>query len=298
MAQAIQQLDHPRISNCLVRYQAEHAVLQILCPPSVFFSPDGRRKIQESTQNFQCSGIQHTSAAMHRAHVPHPGALACQVQLQGVLECEISITNFNYWMNYTQWTLVAQHPNLNNITKVYKFVYKPLMLYNSLNETGMFYGVEDYNDLLLEAGPDGTFNQKCFLERIRIDSHSTEFNLYFINFIIRIMGMFMLMYLYFLPLSKYCYDFPRSGDDDQLPNVSAHNEPWLDFARWDGHGLRKKSYGLWWEPKPDQGDCSKFKINIPHCFKSNPTMVDWLPGPGVPNNQQIANCCKGGAVSS
>ncbi|KAJ9140574.1 hypothetical protein P3X46_031206 [Hevea brasiliensis] len=76
---------------------------------------------------------------------------------------KISITNFNYWMNYTQWTLVAQHPNLNNITKVYKFVYKPLMLYNSLNETGMFYGVEDYNDLLLEAGPDGNVQSEMLL---------------------------------------------------------------------------------------------------------------------------------------
>lgn len=46
----------------------------------------------------------------------------------------------------------------------------------------------------------------------------------------------------------------------------------------------------------DQGDCSKFKGNIPHCCKRNPTVVDLLPG--VPYNQQIANCCKGGVVAS
>ncbi|XVF11756.1 hypothetical protein REPUB_Repub08aG0055300 [Reevesia pubescens] len=47
----------------------------------------------------------------------------------------------------------------------------------------------------------------------------------------------------------------------------------------------------------DQGDCSSFKLgNIPHCCKRNPTVVDLLPG--VPYNQQIANCCKGGVVSS
>lgn len=46
----------------------------------------------------------------------------------------------------------------------------------------------------------------------------------------------------------------------------------------------------------DQGDCSKFRSNIPHCCKRNPTVVDLLPG--VPYNQQIANCCKGGVVSS
>lgn len=46
----------------------------------------------------------------------------------------------------------------------------------------------------------------------------------------------------------------------------------------------------------EQGDCSKFKGNVPHCCKKNPTIVDLLPG--VPYNQQIANCCKGGVVSS
>lgn len=46
----------------------------------------------------------------------------------------------------------------------------------------------------------------------------------------------------------------------------------------------------------DQGDCSRFKGNIPHCCKKNPTVVDLLPG--TPYNQQIANCCKGGVISS
>lgn len=46
----------------------------------------------------------------------------------------------------------------------------------------------------------------------------------------------------------------------------------------------------------EQGDCSKFKGNTPHCCKKVPTVVDLLPG--VPYNQQIANCCKGGVVAS
>ncbi|CAI9266848.1 unnamed protein product [Lactuca saligna] len=47
----------------------------------------------------------------------------------------------------------------------------------------------------------------------------------------------------------------------------------------------------------EQGDCSKFKGgNMPHCCKRNPVVVDLLPG--VPYNQQISNCCKGGVVSS
>ena len=46
----------------------------------------------------------------------------------------------------------------------------------------------------------------------------------------------------------------------------------------------------------EQGDCSRFKVNPPHCCKKDPTIVDLLPG--TPYNQQIANCCKGGVLSS
>ncbi|XP_014497881.1 protein COBRA [Vigna radiata var. radiata] len=46
----------------------------------------------------------------------------------------------------------------------------------------------------------------------------------------------------------------------------------------------------------EQGDCSKFKGGVPHSCMKNPTVVDLLPG--TPYNQQIANCCKGGVLSS
>ncbi|KAI9117620.1 hypothetical protein K1719_011786 [Acacia pycnantha] len=46
----------------------------------------------------------------------------------------------------------------------------------------------------------------------------------------------------------------------------------------------------------EQGDCSRFKGNIPHCCKKDPTVVDLLPG--TPYNQQIANCCRGGVLNS
>lgn len=47
---------------------------------------------------------------------------------------KIAITNYNYRMNYTQWTLVAQHPNLDNVTEVFSFQYKPLQPYGSISE--------------------------------------------------------------------------------------------------------------------------------------------------------------------
>lgn len=46
----------------------------------------------------------------------------------------------------------------------------------------------------------------------------------------------------------------------------------------------------------DQGDCSKFKGNIPHSCERNPTIIDLLPG--VPFNQQFSSCCKGGVLTS
>ncbi|KAI9381138.1 hypothetical protein POPTR_015G060200v4 [Populus trichocarpa] len=78
---------------------------------------------------------------------------------------KISITNFNYRLNYTQWTLVAQHPNLNNITQVFSFAYKPLLPYKSANDSGMFYGVKFFNDILMEAGPDGNIQTELILQK-------------------------------------------------------------------------------------------------------------------------------------
>jgi len=45
-----------------------------------------------------------------------------------------------------------------------------------------------------------------------------------------------------------------------------------------------------------QGDCSKFKGNVPHSCKKDPKIVDLLPR--TPYNQQVANCCKDGVLSS
>lgn len=47
---------------------------------------------------------------------------------------KVAVTNFNYRLNYSQWTLVAQHPNLNNVTQVFSFDYKPLVAYESISE--------------------------------------------------------------------------------------------------------------------------------------------------------------------
>ncbi|OIT29689.1 PREDICTED: COBRA-like protein 4 isoform X1 [Nicotiana attenuata] len=78
---------------------------------------------------------------------------------------KLSVTNFNYRINYTQWTLVVQHPNLNNVTQVFSFDYKPLVPYQSINDTGMFYGMKFFNDLLMEAGPSGNVQSEVLLQK-------------------------------------------------------------------------------------------------------------------------------------
>lgn len=47
---------------------------------------------------------------------------------------KMSITNFNYRLNHTLWSLVVQHPNLNNVTQVFSFDYKPLVPYESISK--------------------------------------------------------------------------------------------------------------------------------------------------------------------
>jgi hypothetical protein len=60
---------------------------------------------------------------------------------------KIAITNFNYHMNYTQWTLVAQHPNLDNITEVFSFDYKPVVAYGSISNSLPSLSVLDHRRL-------------------------------------------------------------------------------------------------------------------------------------------------------
>ncbi|PON50156.1 COBRA-like protein [Parasponia andersonii] len=78
---------------------------------------------------------------------------------------KIAITNFNFRRNYSQWTLVVQHPNLNNVTQVFSFNYKSLLPYQSINDTGMFYGMKFYNDYLMEAGPYGNVQSELLMQK-------------------------------------------------------------------------------------------------------------------------------------
>ncbi|XP_009763134.1 protein COBRA [Nicotiana sylvestris] len=78
---------------------------------------------------------------------------------------KITITNFNYRMNYTQWNLVVQHPNFDNLTTLFSFNYKSLTPYGAINDTAMLWGVKFYNDLLMQAGPLGNVQSELLFRK-------------------------------------------------------------------------------------------------------------------------------------
>lgn len=84
---------------------------------------------------------------------------------QSYWRVKISVTNRNYAMNYTQWNVVVQHPNLDNLTEAFSFSYKGLAPYGSLNNTGMFWGIKYFNDLLFQAGPDGNVQSELLFQK-------------------------------------------------------------------------------------------------------------------------------------
>jgi hypothetical protein len=102
---------------------------------------------------------------------------------------KVTVTNFNYRMNYSQWNLVTQHPNFNNLTTIFSFNYKSLNPYGpiskhfshilcsvpifsptdnlsfSADDTAMLWGIKYYNDLLMTAGPDGNVQSELLFRK-------------------------------------------------------------------------------------------------------------------------------------
>ncbi|KAF5444056.1 hypothetical protein F2P56_036560 [Juglans regia] len=79
---------------------------------------------------------------------------------------KITITNLNFVKNYSMWNLVVLHPNLGNVTQVFSFNYHPLNSYAYINDTGMFWGIQYYNDMLLQSGPSGNVQTEMLLHKV------------------------------------------------------------------------------------------------------------------------------------
>ncbi|KAK3128895.1 hypothetical protein QOZ80_6BG0467930 [Eleusine coracana subsp. coracana] len=94
---------------------------------------------------------------------------------QAYWRARITITNFNFNMNYTQWNLVVQHPNFDNITQLVGLNYKPLTPYGGgINDTAMFWGEQFRNDLLMKAGKHGNVQGEI---HFRKDSQTYTFDM-------------------------------------------------------------------------------------------------------------------------
>ncbi|XP_071740401.1 COBRA-like protein 6 [Rutidosis leptorrhynchoides] len=78
---------------------------------------------------------------------------------------KITINNLNVIKNYSEWNLVVLHPNLQSLTQVFSFYYKPLSQYGSINDSGVFYGIYHYNDMLLHSGNGGNVQSEMLLHK-------------------------------------------------------------------------------------------------------------------------------------
>ncbi|KAL1061821.1 hypothetical protein V6Z11_D13G039100 [Gossypium hirsutum] len=76
---------------------------------------------------------------------------------------KITVNNLNILKNYSQWNLVALHPNLKSLIQVFSFNYEPLNQYGQINDTGIFWGIEYYNDMLLQEGESGNVQTEMLL---------------------------------------------------------------------------------------------------------------------------------------
>ncbi|KAL3513004.1 hypothetical protein ACH5RR_025721 [Cinchona calisaya] len=88
-----------------------------------------------------------------------------KLNYKGYWRVKITITNFNYRMNYSHWNLIIQHPNFNNLIQTFSFNYQSLTPYASINDTAMLWGIKFYNDLLARAGPSGNVQSELIFQK-------------------------------------------------------------------------------------------------------------------------------------
>ncbi|KAL3716607.1 hypothetical protein ACJRO7_008223 [Eucalyptus globulus] len=183
-----------------------------IMPPSVLFSADGRRKnrvmsdvmVRDFTYSQMIVSKYPTCCASFSSFynpmitpclscacggdgtancIGSQGKIQSVVGSQPSIEGDVPLLQCTNHMCPIRWTLAAQNPNFNNITRVYKFDYKPhnafgslidrldkivisfLMIPSLADDTRMFYGIKYYNDLLMQAGPEGNAQTEIILRK-------------------------------------------------------------------------------------------------------------------------------------
>ncbi|KAJ8427992.1 hypothetical protein Cgig2_028002 [Carnegiea gigantea] len=85
---------------------------------------------------------------------------------KGYWRVKITIMNLNVRKNYTAWNLAVEHPNLANLTQVFSFNYMPLARDRPTNDTGLFWGMQYYNDVLLQSGQTGNVQTEMLFMKV------------------------------------------------------------------------------------------------------------------------------------
>ncbi|KAL6494495.1 hypothetical protein OROGR_031295 [Orobanche gracilis] len=146
-------------------------------PPTKFYEDQGRRTTQAfATWNLPGElpppppQIQHNEA---RQPLVQCSNHMCPIQVHWHVKqsykeywrVKFTVNNLNFAKNYSEWNLVMLHPNLRSVARVFSFNYKPINVYGDTNDTGIFYGIQHYNDVLLESGENGNVQTEMLLHK-------------------------------------------------------------------------------------------------------------------------------------
>ncbi|XP_060963715.1 COBRA-like protein 1 [Cannabis sativa] len=130
---------------------------------------------------------------------------------------KLTVSNYNYQRNYTDWNVLVQHPSLRQLEKAYSFNSTLLPAVGLGDEVGLFWGQKYYNDLLLSAD-----------EKNQVGSVSTDILLRkdFESFTLR-NGWAFPRRIYFN--GENC-QMPPPDDFPILPNGSSKHKPLLSLV--------------------------------------------------------------------
>eukprot|EP00475_Leptophrys_vorax_P025141 TRINITY_DN3512_c0_g1_i1.p1 TRINITY_DN3512_c0_g1~~TRINITY_DN3512_c0_g1_i1.p1 ORF type:complete len:459 (-),score=10.49 TRINITY_DN3512_c0_g1_i1:195-1571(-) len=88
-----------------------------------------------------------------------------KVNYEDYWRAKITIINRSLWDNHTGWNLVVEHPNIGNITDIFSWNAKTILPYG-VNNTAIFYGLKQYNDVLMPAGKGGNVQSEMLFRKI------------------------------------------------------------------------------------------------------------------------------------
>ncbi|KAE8709252.1 5'-methylthioadenosine/S-adenosylhomocysteine nucleosidase 1-like [Hibiscus syriacus] len=119
--------------------------------PTAYSDIGGKRQVQayenriHSVIKIQCNADHMCLVRIHW-HVMNNYFTHCKVKL--------TISNYNYKRNYSNWNVLIQHPGFSQSTTAYSFNSTMLPSFGISDEVALFWGIEYYNEELISAEED------------------------------------------------------------------------------------------------------------------------------------------------